>query len=158
MWIETEQAVKVRELYTPSRPTRACGLKLNKPLRLENFTLVTPHTGVWIETLIELKGKLKLMSRPTRACGLKQQPHITFSDSTTVTPHTGVWIETPYLQRGDTLTLVTPHTGVWIETLFIPNLITRLLVTPHTGVWIETMTLYCCKAIGYRHAPHGRVD
>ena len=34
--------------------------------------LVTPHTGVWIETCDPPKCELYVKSRPTRACGLKQ--------------------------------------------------------------------------------------
>ena len=33
-----------------SRPTRACGLKPVACLRLRDAQIVTPHTGVWIET------------------------------------------------------------------------------------------------------------
>ena len=60
---------------------------------------VTPHTGVWIETLI----------LATRAL------------SCSVTPHTGVWIETIIYYNSDDTKTVTPHTGVWIET---PNWLT----------------------------------
>ena len=49
-----------------------CGLKLCPcPMIFKNYP-VTPHVGVWIETLF-----------PQREAGLKR-----------VTPHVGVWIET----------------------------------------------------------------
>ena len=78
---------------------------------------VTPHTGVWIETLTLCNvGKRNLVSRPTRACGLKHLVCRLTSHLSQVTPHTGVWIETDRsLQRSEYLG-VTPHTGVWIET------------------------------------------
>ena len=54
-----------------SLPTRECGLK---PLmsRAHTSGSVTPHAGVWIETIL-------------------LQAFVTLS---TVTPHAGVWIET----------------------------------------------------------------
>ena len=55
-----------------SRPTRACGLKLNLFGLKGTGKTVTPHTGVWIETeILQFQGA---------------EPD--------VTPHTGVWIET----------------------------------------------------------------
>ena len=56
---------------------------------------VTPHVGVWIETI-----KMRRTSR-----------HIL------VTPHVGVWIETFSNLLNFTPYFVTPHVGVWIETL-----------------------------------------
>jgi len=55
-----------------SRPTRACGLKLSAFYVFSISINVTPHAGVWIETIdIRLiKGRIY------------------------VTPHAGVWIET----------------------------------------------------------------
>ena len=55
-----------------SRPTRACGLKHLVLVTFIIQSIVTPHTGVWIETPIPLISK-------------------NFGN---VTPHTGVWIET----------------------------------------------------------------
>ena len=55
---------------------------------------VTPHVGVWIETLIkEAEEKSRL-----------------------VTPHVGVWIETLVNMFTCKVNKVTPHVGVWIET------------------------------------------
>ena len=71
MWIETDCA----NMFT-----------LNK--------LVTPHTGVWIETLVVCHICNVVMSRPTRACGLKQAYIKSAKERERVTPHTGVWIET----------------------------------------------------------------
>ena len=56
--------------------------------------LVTPHVGVWIETLNTDKQQLENM----------------------VTPHVGVWIETMPLKLKSLVIIVTPHVGVWIET------------------------------------------
>ena len=56
---------------------------------------VTPHVGVWIETLNTDKQQLENM----------------------VTPHVGVWIETMPLKLKSLVIIVTPHVGVWIETV-----------------------------------------
>ena len=63
---------------------------------------VTPHVGVWIETL---------------GLTVQQVPPA-------VTPHVGVWIETriPCTLHTRCQT-VTPHVGVWIETLFITSIV-----------------------------------
>ncbi|KNY27424.1 hypothetical protein Bccel_2695 [Pseudobacteroides cellulosolvens ATCC 35603 = DSM 2933] len=80
--------------------------------------MVTPHAGVWIETL--------------------SNHHPAYSIA--VTPHAGVWIET----TGDMVVnedrRVTPHAGVWIETKWVGRKYKRSKVTPHAGVWIETLT------------------
>ena len=55
---------------------------------------VTPHVGVWIETIKDI----------ICDCG------------GLVTPHVGVWIETTSLSIPIPHTRVTPHVGVWIET------------------------------------------
>ena len=55
---------------------------------------VTPHVGVWIETL-----------------NVPQNYRAQI-----VTPHVGVWIETKIKQRRSIHNGVTPHVGVWIET------------------------------------------
>ena len=49
-----------------------CGLKQFKELVADLIDMVTPHVGVWIETLIQT---------------ISVQPIL-------VTPHVGVWIET----------------------------------------------------------------
>ena len=59
--------------------------------------VVTPHTGVWIETNSICQTKLL----------------------TGFTPHTGVWIETLPLPWLPCRLTVTPHTGVWIETFVV---------------------------------------
>ena len=61
-------------LATSSRPTWACGLKLQGSHYDElKKNIVTPHVGVWIETA-------------TLTSLLQASP--------SVTPHVGVWIET----------------------------------------------------------------
>ena len=60
---------------------------------------VTPHGGVWIETLGEYAGKAVTASLPTGECGLKRE---TVDDNVlrySVTPHGGVWIETATIRR-----------------------------------------------------------
>ena len=58
-------------------------------------TIVTPHAGVWIETVYLMSNNKINESRPMRACGLKQTTQkYCFVDK--VTPHAGVWIETLY--------------------------------------------------------------
>ena len=73
-----------------------CGLKLDENEPLTDGAPVTPHVGVWIETLYE--------SSP--------------SFLHTVTPHVGVWIETTNPMTGNPIGKVTPHVGVWIETWY----------------------------------------
>ena len=55
-----------------SPPIRGCGLKLASHYSPAARLRVTPHTGVWIETVFEVCN-----------CAFEF-----------VTPHTGVWIET----------------------------------------------------------------
>jgi len=75
--------------------------------------LVTPHTGVWIETFSFLAAEA----------------------TTWVTPHTGVWIETCIQRIAHCRLRVTPHTGVWIETrLSLRPLSGRLRHPPYGGV------------------------
>ena len=96
-----------------SRPTRACGLKLEAIEKINAKQEVTPHTGVWIETIF-----------PTPAYALTQ-----------VTPHTGVWIETLLVDPIEEIIKVTPHTGVWIETFVISVKLSRKLChAPHGRV------------------------
>ena len=56
-----------------SLPTWECGLKQESPLYQQFSEFVTPHVGVWIETIeiMEIEEEAKA-----------------------VTPHVGVWIET----------------------------------------------------------------
>ena len=58
---------------------------------------VTPHAGVWIETLSDNN----------------------LYDFDAVTPHAGVWIETEAKCDKIKIYAVTPHAGVWIETFDI---------------------------------------
>ena len=106
---------------------------------------VTPHTGVWIETSAEVADcTVSQASRPIRACGLKQAICRVNRLDSEVTPHTGVWIETSYRQLRNHYYNVTPHTGVWIETKSI--LASKFYTHGHApygfsvklGVWIET--------------------
>ena len=101
--------------------------------------MVTPHTGVWIETI-------------------KWCPEDVNDND--VTPHTGVWIETTNRLISQLQGSVTPHTGVWIETFCAGAWVHyENTVTPHTGVWIETaITWHRFNGVKSRHAPHGRVD
>ena len=71
-----------------------CGLKLFCLSKRHKCSEVTPHVGVWIETV--------------------DASHDIFV--TTVTPHVGVWIETGRCKLPDADHDVTPHVGVWIET------------------------------------------
>ena len=58
------------------------------------FTEVTPHVGVWIET-VQLCWKTALrLSLPMWECGLKLVLCLNTINLSFVTPHVGVWIET----------------------------------------------------------------
>ena len=71
VWIETRIARETGNCLRTSRPTWACGLKLN--VEGVKVTIdVTPHVGVWIETVLRMAILLIAL----------------------VTPHVGVWIET----------------------------------------------------------------
>ena len=123
------------------------------------FASVTPHTGVWIETNIQRKISDMIKSRPTRACGLKhtrEEISTMYNGESRPTRACGLKHTEPQAARQGVR--VTPHTGVWIETrasLLQPNF---LSVTPHTGVWIETRLSRKISTGTQCHAPHGRVD
>ena len=88
MWIETQ----IRQTQSP------------------DYRLVTPRTGVWIETF-------------------DFEP---LAEKIGVTPRTGVWIETINNECFVIVTHVTPRTGVWIETFVIGRRrLRRRRHTPH---------------------------
>ena len=58
-------------------------------------SIVAPHAGAWIETLV--------------ACCCRLQR--------SVAPHAGAWIETPPQSGLARNKRVAPHAGAWIETL-----------------------------------------
>ena len=72
------------------------------------LTEVTPHAGVWIETVpTELYGLAVASSLPTRECGLK--PCFTkLMLPNDVTPHAGVWIETEQNRQKDNIHVSLP--------------------------------------------------
>ena len=78
--------------------------------------LVTPYTGVWIETHHLKCQSLLLMSHPTRVCGLK--PEKTRKKNIVHQSHpTRVCGLKPLCDPSDLIIQhVTPYTGVWIET------------------------------------------
>ena len=146
-----------------SLPTRECGLK-HPVLKVSTILdSVTPHAGVWIETVVAglandenwslptrecglkricaKRGRVQISSLPTRECGLKQRLHRSRVIADIVTPHAGVWIETTEPKNAKTTYGVTPHAGVWIETPERWPLVRSIDVTPHAGVWIETQPL-----------------
>ena len=55
-----------------SLPTRECGLKQNENATMGDIIKVTPHVGVWIETILSYAHILSIKSLPTWECGLKQ--------------------------------------------------------------------------------------
>ena len=57
-------------------------------------TVVTPCMGVWIETLIAVGLRLRLLSHPVWVCGLKLNIEQMEDEAIKVTPCMGVWIET----------------------------------------------------------------
>ena len=83
--------------------------------------IVTPHAGVWIETVSAFFVLLLALSLPTRECGLKHAPQVPLSNDS-VTPHAGVWIETPCGYLRHKKRDVTPHAGVWIETSVVKSI------------------------------------
>ncbi len=64
-----------------------------------NFT-VTPHAGVWIETLGVIPDCEEAQSHLTQVCGLKPDTLYSPPEGICVTPHAGVWIETANSKRG----------------------------------------------------------
>ncbi len=54
----------------PSLPARECGLKQSESQKTYEKRLVTPCTGVWIETGVDKECLLDLQSLPARECGL----------------------------------------------------------------------------------------
>ena len=78
--------------------------------------MVTPCTGVWIETVQIRRQSDDVMSLLVQECGLKQNFAQLHADRERVTPCTGVWIETLLILHRTQRCVVTPCTGVWIET------------------------------------------
>ena len=61
---------------TQSLPMRECGLKQMKSDFNDREEWVTPHAGVWIETIILPLTLFHRRSLPMRECGLKQPKFI----------------------------------------------------------------------------------
>ena len=116
-----------------SRPTRACGLKPQGVVSLFVDSVVTPHTGVWIETQRPSERQTTYKSRPTRACGLK---------------HTEIYTSSVQGQSRPTRAC-----GLKLDFKALVDHDKR--VTPHTGVWIETRGRRCWRTRRHCHAPHG---
>ena len=95
---------------------RECGLKLVDFGHSFLFDYVTPHAGVWIETMIYSMADGVNLSLPMRECGLKHK----------------------FIYGRFFVGRVTPHAGVWIETICSVSIVWFGEVTPHAGVWIET--------------------
>ena len=136
---------------SPSRPSRARGLKLR----------------------MGLSALMAWSSRPSRARGLKLRRQQQEREDAAVAPFTGAWIETIALVCARAGQAVAPFTGAWIETNRHPThtptprrsrpsrarglkrcvdggirLVRR--VAPFTGAWIETPALW-------HRRPHGAV-
>ena len=73
---------------------RARGLKLKISFLFQDFILVAPHAGAWVETAFEDK----------LICYNK------------VAPHAGAWVETSGAQSPNQPEHVAPHAGAWVET------------------------------------------
>ena len=97
--------------------------------------LVTPHAGVWIETV----------------CAVQR------GERREVTPHAGVWIETLRQCAHSTPSAVTPHAGVWIETFtaLIISAIPLSLPMRECGLKHAETVVYSFEA---SHSPCGSVD
>ena len=101
---------------------------------------VTPHVGVWIETLVWRIPPARLLVTPHVGVWIETWMTIVRLPRCSVTPHVGVWIETVSDFSVATGDCVTPHVGVWIETWMMIAHQSRCSVTPHVGVWIETQS------------------
>ena len=78
---------------------------------------VTPHAGVWIETIINLIPIMMILSLPMRECGLKHFITLHFATKARSLPMRECGLKLtmyPYFA----LIEVTPHAGVWIETWY----------------------------------------
>ena len=116
-WIETPEALERITEQARSRPSRARGLKQQRPcpasswrrsrpsrargLKLPQAPLpcwpprVAPLTGAWIETRAGVMYReVSVESRPSRARGLKLWPNHGQKSLSRVAPLTGAWIET----------------------------------------------------------------
>ncbi len=69
------------------------GLKLGVRLLYKSLNMVAPHTGAWIEIVVEKSTSSSLL----------------------VAPHTGAWIEITGKIANINRCYVAPHTGAWIE-------------------------------------------
>ena len=80
-------------------------------------TAVAPHTGAWIETVLDnALPKTVLLSRPTRARGLKLRAPVFVGLFQLSRPTRARGLKRLTYTRGHTLDGVAPHTGAWIET------------------------------------------
>ena len=73
---------------------QGCELKHKQQLDLYIVPHVTPHAGVWIETIEKLNKRPEGVSPLMQGCELKQIGNCIGVDVKRVTPHAGVWIET----------------------------------------------------------------
>ena len=145
--------------YHKSLPMWECGLKRNCHNLTDEEVHVTPHVGVWIETLVSVPAVATTSSLPMWECGLKLIQSLTLSLLHMSLPMWECGLKHAILSN-DVVCLgslpmwecglkpskpmplpahtVTPHVGVWIETSEPVRLTRAAVVTPHVGVWIET--------------------
>ena len=97
-----------------SLPTRERELKLSFKLNNQKIILVAPHTGAWIEIMIDKE----------------------YFEKIKVAPHTGAWIEIcNALTTVNRLNRVAPHTGAWIEiSTYLPVMELNKSRSPHGSV------------------------
>ena len=91
---------------------------------------VTPHMGVWIETLWVYKIEVKNMSRPTWACGLKLNIKAIKWNRQASRPTWACGLKLYFFSHFLNLSMVTPHMGVWIETLTVLPMASRVSSRP----------------------------
>ena len=70
-----------------SHPTRVRGLKRELSLSRQTYLFVAPHTGAWIETMLQAAFTQKMQSHPTRVRGLKPKKILDAHLGAGRTPH-----------------------------------------------------------------------
>ncbi len=142
-----------------SLPMRECGLKQSFSFLTIQGKKVTPHAGVWIETLFYYVSTCYNTSLPMRECGLKRiQTELLFPIKQSL-PMRECGLKQMIGKQMDTeIASHSPCGSVdWnIYSGFFSFMFST--VTPHAGVWIETIKLKapCCSVCC--HSPCGSVD
>ena len=95
---------------------RECGLKPSLRSVQDLRYNVTPHAGVWIETICFFASSVSAPSLPMRECGLKHNNALGVGMDMGSLPMRECGLKQSIERKIALRCVVTPHAGVWIET------------------------------------------